>query len=395
MTKIIFVDDDPMVLQGLRRTLHPMRMEWSMAFADGAPRALEIMAQSPFDVIVSDMRMPGLDGADLLNEVMRLYPGTVRLALSGHSDRSLVMKCVGAAHQYLAKPCDTEQLKGVIRQTMALNHSLANQKLQQVVAKLDRLPTIPRLYSQIATALRKPDVDAAEVGDLISRDISMTAEILKVVNSAFFGLGTRVSSPSEAVRFLGVETVRTLILVVHLCSEYRTMSACADEANRLWDHSYRVAALAREIALAEKAGARIIDETFAAALLHDIGKLVLAANLPQLWAEVRRHQAGKDGPREIERQLLGSTHADVGGYLLGLWGLPARLVEAVSLHHTPHLSADRAFSPLTAVHVADWLVYKAAGELCPACGATLDAEYLESLNLADHLGDWEACLGQI
>jgi putative nucleotidyltransferase with HDIG domain len=393
MIRVLFVDDDPMVLQGLQRTLRSMRGEWSMAFADSGAKALELLAQNTFDVVVSDMRMAPMDGAALLNEVMRLYPGTIRLVLSGHSDRDLVMKCVGAAHQYLAKPCAPEELKDVIRRTTSLNQLLSNQKLQSLVARLDRLPTIPAIYAQMTSALEKPEVDTEELGELISHDISMTAEILKVVNSAFFGLGHKISSPIEAVQFLGTETVRTLVLVVHLCSEYRHLRIGRLNVDHLWDHSYRVAILAREIALAQKADRRLIDEAFAAAVLHDVGKLVLATNLPQLCTEICELQrSSKAGLCEVEQSLAGSTHAEVGAYLLGLWGLPSRLVEAVARHHNPSLSEARTFDPATAVHVADWLVHQDRAQEPDACSADLDIRHLESLGLLSQVDQWKQCM---
>ena len=104
-TRILFVDDEPLVLQGLQRMLRPMRNEWEMAFVESGRRALEEMATLPFQVVVSDMRMPGMNGAQFLSHVQELYPRTVRLILSGHADKDLIMKCVGTAHQFLAKPC--------------------------------------------------------------------------------------------------------------------------------------------------------------------------------------------------------------------------------------------------------------------------------------------------
>lgn len=395
MINVLFVDDDPMVLQGLQRTLRPMRTEWSMTFADSGAKALELMNRSPFDVVVSDMRMPHMDGADLLNEVMRRHPGTVRLVLSGHSDRSLIMKSVGAAHQYLAKPCDPETLKNVIRRTTGLNQALANQKLQRLVAKLDRLPSIPTLYTRITEALQRPEVDLREVGGLISQDLGMTAEILKVVNSAFFGLASQICSPFEAVQLLGVETVKTLVLVVHICSEYRHVRVGGVNVDALWNHSYRTASLAREIVLMEKLKSKLADEAFAAAILHDIGKLVLATNLPQPCEMVlEKRRMRRLSLCAAEQEVLGSNHAEVGGYLLGLWGLPPRLVDAVTLHHHPSTSQDKTFTPLTAVHVADWLVHQEQEEPFSSNPGELDTAYLESLDLLHHVDQWRQCLNR-
>src|SRR5437762_9749706 len=155
--RVLFVDDEPLVLQGLQRMLRHMRQEWEMEFVDSGPKALEAMASNPFAVIVSDMRMPGMNGAHLLNEVMKRYPKTVRLILSGHADQDLIMKCVGSTHQYLTKPCEPEALKATVRRASALAGSLQNEKLLQLISQMDRLPSIPALYVEVMEKLQRPE----------------------------------------------------------------------------------------------------------------------------------------------------------------------------------------------------------------------------------------------
>src|SRR5579859_4324910 len=154
--RILFVDDELLVLEGLQRMLRSMRAEWDMVFVETGSKALELMAQAPFDVVISDMRMPGMNGAELLAEVLRRFPKTVRLVLSGHADRDLVFKCVGSTHQYLSKPCQPEELKSAIARASNLDQSLRDQSLRQLVSRLDRLPSIPSLYVQIVENLQDP-----------------------------------------------------------------------------------------------------------------------------------------------------------------------------------------------------------------------------------------------
>ena len=128
--RVLFVDDEPNVLSGLRRMLHPMRRQWDMHFAQGGAEALEALAAAPFDIVVADMRMPGIDGAALLAEVSRTHPRIMRIVLSGQANREAVLRGVGAAHQYLSKPCDAEEIRRRLERLFALRDLLANDDLK-------------------------------------------------------------------------------------------------------------------------------------------------------------------------------------------------------------------------------------------------------------------------
>lgn len=389
--RILFVDDEMLVLEGLQRMLRPLRAEWEMVFVDSGAKALELMGQAPFDVVVSDMRMPGMNGAELLAEVLKRFPKTVRLVLSGHADRDLVLKCVGSTHQYLSKPCQPEELKAAIARASQLETSLRDQSLRQLVSRLDRLPSIPALYVQIVEKLQDPQIGLDEIGEIVAKDMAMTAKILKLVNSAFFGLGRQISSPVEAVSYLGVETIKSLVLSIHAFSQFTSVKLGAFSIDALWAHSQQTAGLAKEIARLESADQKLLDDCFVAGLLHDTGKLVLASNFPQQYDRVT--EAARGGTLALltaEENTFGANHAEVGGYLLGLWGLPVPVVEAIALHHQPAQSPHLAFSPLTAVHAADALVHipLPGTERNPA--DDLDLMYLGRLSLEARLEPWRA-----
>jgi HD-like signal output (HDOD) protein len=388
-TRILFVDDEPLILEGLQRMLRGMREEWDMEFLDGGESALERMNACRFDVVVSDMRMPGMNGAELLNEVMRRHPKVVRLILSGHADRDLILRCVGATHQFLAKPCRPEDLKLTISRATMLETSLRSEPLRRLVGQMERLPSLPTLYSDILEKCRDPEAGLDDVARIVARDPGMTAMILKLVNSAFFGLGRSISNVQESLAYLGLETVKALVLSVHAFTQFEGVRAPGFSFDQLWTHSLETAGTARLIARLEDADGKFADEAFVAGLLHDTGKLVLASNFSRQYGQALRASREQDIPMiEAERRVFAASHADVGGYLLGLWGLPVPVVEAIALHHTPGLSANRSFTPLTAVHGANYLVTSvrragaAAGEL------ELDRGYLEALGLQDRLEHW-------
>ncbi|MEO8425838.1 MAG: response regulator [Verrucomicrobiota bacterium] len=390
--RIIFVDDESLVLQGLQRMLRTMRNEWEMEFVDSGSKALERMGQAGFDVVVSDMRMPGMNGAQLLNEVMMRYPATVRLILSGHADQDLIMKCVGSTHQFLSKPCDADALKATVGRASALDAALQNETLKKLTSRMDRLPSLPSLYIEVVEKLQQPETTLEEIAAIIAKDIGMTAKILKLVNSAFFGLRRQIGSTEEAVAYLGLDTIKALVLSINAFSQFEQIKIGGFSFESLWDHSLNTAAAAKLIALAENAERKMVDEAFIAGMLHDTGKLVLASNFAEQYNEVFR--LARENKREVvmaELDVFGATHADVGGYLLGLWGLPVPVVEAIALHHNPGKTIHKTFSPLTAVHAADVLVHESQMS-GTGISAGFDANYLGELGLSDRPDVWRTTL---
>jgi len=217
--RVLFVDDEPRILDGLKRMLRHMRDEWEMSFVESGEAALKVLESARFDVVVSDMRMPGMDGAELLTRVMERYPQIVRIVLSGHADKEMILKTVRPAHQYLSKPCDPEKLRSTVARASALRGLLADELLKQLVSQMSTLPSAPSLYNEVMNELRSGEGSVQRVGEIVSKDVGMTAKILQVVNSAFFGVPRHVESPAQAVSLLGLETIKALALSAQVFSQ--------------------------------------------------------------------------------------------------------------------------------------------------------------------------------
>jgi putative nucleotidyltransferase with HDIG domain len=378
---VLFVDDEPNVLDGLRRMLRPLRNEWDMQFALGGTRALEAMAAQPVDVLVTDMRMPGMDGDELLAAVRRLHPLTVRIVLTGQCKREAMLRLVQLAHRVFTKPCDPDELKAAVQRACSLQDLLRSPALVALVGQLGSLPTPPALYTQIVTELDKPDGSLVEVGKLVAQDLGMTAKLMQMANSALLGLRNRSTTPMQALQALGTETTKALVLVSDFLTRYDPAAIHPFSINDLWDHSREVAALAGAIAQAEVGRAQAADARLVG-LLHDIGQLTLVSQRPVEYREVFRLTHDERLTLiDAERQVFGATHADIGAYLLGLWGLPSTVVEAVAWHHTPRTCLVTEFGPLTALHAAESL-------LAPDEGGPADTDYLTSLQMGDRLPIW-------
>lgn len=386
--KILFVDDEPNILAGLKRMLRSMRKEFDLQFAENGKEALTIMENTEFDVVVSDMRMPGMDGAQLLTQIQERYPYSVRIMLTGQANEESIMQTVGVVHQFLAKPCEPEHLKAVLLRASSLHQLISHASLKKIVSRLGTLPSVPEVYEKLRKAMADPEVSVADVAAIIEEDMAMSAKVLQLVNSAFFGLFQKVESPARAVNLLGLETVKNLVLGVGAFSEINASSNIFS-VKRLWSHSMAVGTLAKKIALNESDDKELIDNCFISGLLHDIGKLVLLAQLLEKYEKVVL-LAGeqKIQLRMAEKEIFDTTHGDIGAYLMGLWGMPGPVVEAIGFHHRIDNYPESAFSPAIAVHVANVLYYENCPDEIVGAPHVMDTAHLQTLGLDDKIDQW-------
>lgn len=387
---ICFVDDEPHVLSGLQRSLRGQRHEWDMSFHGGAGAALQAMRETPCDILVTDFRMPKMNGAELLAEVKGRYPEVVRIVLSGQAELDAAVQSVKSAHQFLTKPCTAETLKAVIDKAHRLRQRLANPELESFVSSVTTLPSLPALYFRITEEIESPTGSLQNIGKIIAQDLSMSAKLLQMVNSSYFGVSHEISSVSHAVNYLGVDLIRTLIMSAEIFASADNQLHKRFDLEGLWLHSFQVSNLAHTIAELENCDNHVCEYARIAGMLHDVGKLILVNNQAKKFQQAIDLAAATDIPVWVaEEQVFGCSHADVGAYLLGIWGLPDPVVEAISYHHTPGESLDSAFSPTILVHCADALIHQQT----PGCKeGNLDMENLTNMGINLRVDVWHQLL---
>ncbi|MDZ7616471.1 MAG: HDOD domain-containing protein, partial [Patescibacteria group bacterium] len=353
LERILFVDDEAKLLGGLRRMLHGLRREWFMEFAESGTAALDQLDHQPFDVIVTDMRMPGMDGSELLRRVAEQFPGLVRIVLSGQCDRLEVLKAVGPAHQFLTKPCDSETLKAALGRACRLRDRMTAPGPKELVSRVESVPCLPESLAALENACTTAAGADERIGPIIASEPGIAARVLQLVNSGFFGSPRKTVDPTHAAKLLGQERLRELVESSSAFSSPPLVEPLRGFAADTIEHSRAVAAAAGRIAELESDDAQLIANARWGGLLHDVGLLAFIQQSPDrladLWGESAAQAASVV---ERERQVFDADHAAVGAYLLALWGLPDSLVEITALHHTPCESTDREFSALTAVHAA-------------------------------------------
>lgn len=392
MNRILFVDDESSILSGLRRMLRPYRKEWDMAFAESGEEALQLISENPFDVVVSDMKMPGMDGVELLTKVKALNPDSIRIALSGHAEMEMLLESVQVTHQFLAKPSDAEHIRNVISQALALRDMLNDDKLRACISNIEMLPSLPDLYTRVTAIAASPEGTLRDIGQVVAEDISMSAKILQMVNSAFFGLAREISSPEEATTILGLDVVRSLILSVKIFSSCEQASKILD-LKKLNDHCHQVGMLAKAIAKQEGMSKKACDFSLMAGMMHDIGKLILTTAYPEQSAKIYQNEASP-AEWQSETNIFGISHAQIGAYLLGVWNLPNPVVEAVAYHHMPEKAIDHPFSPLSATHIANLLVNEHRDKL-QGTENNMDVDYISRFADENKLNQWRVLASKI
>jgi putative nucleotidyltransferase with HDIG domain len=386
MRKILFVDDDPRVLGALEILLRRNRERWDMTFAVSGEAALDKLQAECFDVIVSDMRMPGIDGAALLSRVQEEYPQMLRIVLSAYSDLESVLRVVPVAHQFMTKPCEVPVLEDSIEKACSLQALIPDMAIRRKVGKIDRLPSSPQVYSALIRTLSEPDATTADVVRILKQDIAICAKLLQLANSSFFQLAQRITSVERAVIYLGFNMVKNLVLSVGLCQAAKSIPE-GFSVDLLQRHSLATADLAARLLVPKEKR----EDAFMAGLLHDIGKLIFIQEYPEHLQRIRAAMRTDERPEFIlEQEMAGVSHAEVGAYLLGLWGLPDAVVQAVAHHHMPHRKEENRFDVLSATYVANCLVNEHT-PLSPngtRNRQAIDRDYLASLGVSDNLEMW-------
>ena len=377
MNSVLFVDDERLVLDGLENMLFDYMDDWEMEFVESGAEALEFLEDNPVDVIVTDMRMPGMDGSELLAKVKERHPRIVRVVLSGHAELDAAMRAISLAHRYLSKPCSPDTLISVLQRVVDLNRLISNDALLETIGDVDQLPARPTIYTQLAQITNSPDFSSKDIISLIEQDVGVATKIIKTANSPIFSRANRVNSVRDAVLRLGALTIRDLVLGLET---YRHQGLPLD-IEHLHCKAQVVASVAKKIAPEDQ-----VSDAFLAGLVHDIGLVVQAISCPERYANIELIMESQGIPRvEAELKEYGHTHAEMGAYLLGLWGLPTDVVEAVCHHHTPNRPQHNEFCSMSAVYVASTLCSEILSER-PA--APIDMNYLERIGVSERLDDW-------
>jgi HD-like signal output (HDOD) protein len=335
------------------------------------------------------MQMPGMHGADLLTGIMQRYPDTIRFALSGSPGGDTIIRTSSIVHQFLVKPVEPTLLMQLITRAFALRDQLEKSGIKQLLLEMGGVPSVPILYRQILQEMQRPRPSVDRVAAIIEKDAGMSAKVLQVVNSGTYGLKQHVSNVTVAAKLLGLNNLRSLVLAAETFQPAEQDAFPANFAiETLWEHSLRVASYTKKLVQMEMENQKVADDAFTAGLLHDIGQIVLATKKTAEFGEALR-EAQKTSTLliDVEKRVFGATHAEIGGYLLELWGLPDPITEAITFHNIPQGCSEDEFSIATALHVANYFAEDRDEEGINVT-SSLDTIHLERIGMTHRIEEW-------
>ncbi|WP_135075256.1 response regulator [Terasakiella sp. SH-1] len=392
---ILFVDDESNILMGLRRGLHGKRKKWQMSFCESGRDALALMENETIDVIVSDMRMPQMDGAQLLEEVCKISPDTARVVLSGYSKDETILKVVGAAHQYLAKPCDFDLLEDTLERLITFRANMVKYEVRERITKMKSLPSLPEIYHELMAELENDYSTNKSIAAIMEKDVGMKAQVLKVCNSAFFGLPQRVNDLSAAVSLLGLDTLKSMSLLSGVFSSFEGSAQEIVVLENICNESMQISLVAQRVAKELEFDQMDCDQAGCAGTLSHVGSLLMAISWPKEFKQAMVLSVQKNKPvQDVEKVILGVDHAWVGAYFLGLWGFSFPVCEAVAYQHNPKNCPDVPQPILAALYLAHELMEFSHSDQpnFEEFADTLDQEFLSQQKIDISSLKWEDIL---
>lgn len=359
LLRILFVGDEASLPSEVTEYIRDLGEDWQVQSVADGNAAIAAAATVRLDAVIAAPTLPDLTTATLLGQIRTLSPETIRIALieAEQSNRAPPARIIGVAHRFLPLPLSPEMLLEAVTSLEELQELLGNPRLRSSIGRIEKLPSPPHLYLSLMHALEQDEgSNAADLAKLVSADPAIAAKVLQLCNSAFFSNGRTISDLRTAVTRLGTATLRDLVLASEVFSVQALSNA---ERNALQQRSLLASKLAAKMLPTSS-----VELGSTAALLADIGLL-----LPGVRDE-REPPTGDDDTRP--------GHAEAGAYLLGLWGLPMPIIEAVAFHRQPQRSSTRSFWVTGAVHVA----------MALASGSEVDEEYLAKTGMLGKLPTW-------
>ncbi len=356
-TSILFIISDEDIIKEIVKNIVPLQNEFDVFFAETAERALQILANNKIDIVFSSPNIIMSTGSNVLNEIKRLFPEVTRFALVSSLDNQQAVQISPLVHQFIYPPYTTENFKDRIEKTLNFQKILKNDKIEELIKNTTNLPSLPEIYIQIEQEVAKPDFSINKIANLIAKDINLTAKILQIVNSAYFGLQREISSINFALTYLGVNIIKSLIFYIHLFSNFKVTSENKKYLERFWQHSLVVASNSFHLANKNLKEKFEIDSAYTAGVLHDVGKFVLLNTYTYPQNVILLAEQKTFDNLEAEYEIYECSHAEIGAYLLGLWGFPPQIVEAVAYHHQPSSMNKNQLNLATIIHLADFLFY--------------------------------------
>ncbi len=391
---ILFTDDNLAIIESLKKMSTTFNKFWVSSFAVGGNEAIELLESKSFDVVITDLEMPEFNGVKLLKYIKKKYPHIIRIVYSGEFTKEVIQRISPFAHRFIAKPCNTEKMLNSIDSTMFIHRVLDKKKIKKVLTNIGSVPSLPRIYTELINRVDDEEFSLKEAAQLISSDVGMSVNILKQIN--LLGVGEEIKSIEQAVTLLGLDSIKSIVLSNHIFTTFQPLYIPHFSQEQLIRHSMLAAVFAKEIAFIETGDRSIAESAFVVGVIHDFGTLIFANSFTKKYSSVMNRVHDDFRPVvEVERNLIGVSHAEVGSYLLALWGFPEPILRAVAFHENADTHAMGSEPLLTAIVAANYFAYRFEDDRVLSETQLEDSHYFQRSNSLMRLPLWEERCKQI
>lgn len=303
-----------------------------------------LLQQITFDVVVTLSLLGKINGDELLRTLASGYPKMIRVQLINHDHYT-----TKHAHYNFTQPVNLADIKSKLSQSQNHSKAITKDAIVKAVAGVKTLPSPPKVYMQLTNALKDTNTDAQKISEIILQDPSLTAKVLQFANSSLMSKGKSITSISDAITKMGVDTLCCIVMTAELFTYEPNIPNFSLVKEQL--HSFATAKLAASMVKPE-----LKQQTMIAGLLHAIGKVVLYEIKPSLTEKFFKHRSLKEDNSPLEKKVFGTNHCHVGGYLLHTWSFSYVLIEAIILHKSPQKLLKSSFGVAQAVYLANTLL---------------------------------------
>lgn len=379
MRRLLFAAADPRTSQALEATLCGRQEIRQWQVVANLEEAQSRLVEGDWDVLVAELGTE--TGCAILQRARESFPDVARIGVALRSQLKALHLCL--VQQAVSNLSDLQELEVAVERSCRLRDLLRGERICRTLGELGELPQAPGVYLELMKRLDQPDTSVGEIAEIIEGDVGMSAKLLQVVNSIVFRTSREIVTVKMAASFLGLEAVKNLVLSLGAFQAFENLPEVPEfSLPDLQVHSRLTAAIAGQLPLSKD----VRDAAIVAALLHDIGKLVLLYKMPYRFVRLLARARAEQRPlHQIEEELWGITHAEVGAYLLGLWGLPVRVTEAIAYHHGPAAVPHRRFDAVAGVYAANLLAHQNDGG---AESRGWDMDLLGDLGVTGQLPAW-------
>jgi len=358
LTNVLFVTAALDTIKDLQKLQLDYNESLAFFFAHSQADALKIISENNITIVISDLRIPKFNSQEFLSILQDNFPKIFRVCLASDNEKIKAIRLTKSIHRSVKIPLDHADLLKTINDLAKLMVYDLDAQLVEKINGLGAIPILPDIYLRLEKELCRSTFSMNRIAEIIQADPLMVARILHIAHSSFYNIPSGVTNLLQAINFLGVNIVKTLVLYVKVFSLRDVSPETRSVLKEIKTHSIHVAKFSKAMMEKETNDKKMIELAYISGLIHDVGKIVLLQLNDKQKHSSYAQNIHSSNSHEMEQKLFGVSHISVGSYILRLWGFQDEIIEAVARHHDSTILENKALSLKEIVFIANVFSYE-------------------------------------